>query len=286
MMWRRLLTVVPLLVLLLPPQHAAAQGAETATSSATAELLMKKSGLWQQLEAIAPSVKAGFANMVRQTGAPVSAAETERLAQVVDQSYAAPRLRAVAQGVFARELEGRFVASLNRWYDSELGRRITKVEEASAADTTEPAAVMRAGTALLDEMPSPRRALLRGILEATKGAELLTDITINTAIATQQGLLSVAPPAGGGPTPQELRSSVEAQRPQMQENFAGFLMAAMARVYAGTPTPELSQYLDFLRGDAGRHFNAVSGRALDAALTDASVEFGRRLPGTRDSARS
>jgi hypothetical protein len=186
-----------------------------------------------------------------------------------------------------RELEGRFVANLNRWYDSELGRRITKVEEASAADTTEPAAIMRAGTALLDEMPSPRRALLRGILEATKGAELLTDITINTAIATQQGLLSVAPPGGpanGAPTPQELRSSIEAQRPQMQENFAGFLMAAMARVYAGTSTPELSQYLDFLRGDAGRHFNA--GRALDAALTDASAEFGRRLPGTRDSARS
>jgi len=30
----------------------------------------------------------------------------------------------------------------------------------------------------------------------------------------------------------------------------------------------------------------VAGRALDAALTDASAELGRRLPGTREGART
>lgn len=276
---RLLLTLATTLLL---PLQALAQGAD----AATAEQLMKKSGLWLQLDGIAPSVKAGFSAAVRSAQGAVSEAEQARLAQAVDESYAATRLRGVAQGVFVRELEPRHLAVLNRWYDSALGRRITQVEEAASADTTEPAAVMQAGNELLEAMPSQRRALLRGILEATKGAELLADITINTALATQRGLASVLPPPAGSPSPQELRQSIEAQRAQMEENFGVFLMAAMARVYAGTDTPALSQYLDFLRGDAGRHFNGVAGRALDAALTDASAELGRRLPGTREGART
>jgi hypothetical protein len=276
---RQLLTLATALLL---PLQAHAQGAD----AATAEQLMKKSGLWLQLDGIAPSVKAGFGVAMRNAQGTVSEAEQARLEKAVDESYAAPRLRGVAQGVFVRELEPRHLAVLNRWYDSALGRRITQVEEAASADTTEPAAVMKAGNELLEAMPSQRRALLRGILEATKGAELLTDITINTALATQRGLASVMPPPAGAPSPQELRQSIEAQRAQMEENYGTFLMAAMARVYAGTPTPELSQYLDFLRGDAGRHFNGVAGRALDAALTDASAELGRRLPATREGART
>lgn len=265
------------LALLAPP--ALAQGGD-------AEVLMKKSGLWQQLDSLAPQVRAGMFLAIGNAGARPSAAEEARLGQAVDESYAAPRLRSVAGGVMARGLEQRHVNVLNRWYDSALGQRITKIEEAAAADTTPPDATLREGQALLEAMPSTRRALLAGIVEATKSAELMVNITINTVLATQRGMASVLPQEQQGPSQQELRATLDAGRTQMLDNFGAFLVAAMARTYTELPTPELTEYLAFLRGDAGRHFSDITGQALDAAMTEASAELGRRLPATRDAARS
>lgn len=251
-----------------------------------AEVLMKKSGLWQQLGALAPQVRAGMFAAIGNAGAKPGADEQERLGRAVDESYAAPRLRSVAGGVMARGLQQRHVTVLNRWYDSALGQRITRIEEAAAADTTPPETTMQQGQALLEAMPSTRRALLAGIVEATKSAELMVNITINTVLATQRGMASVLPPGQQGPSQQELRATLDAGRAQMLDNFNAFLVAAMARTYTEVPTSELTQYLDFLRGDAGRHFSDITGQALDAAITEASAELGRRLPATRDASRS
>jgi hypothetical protein len=277
---KQLLQTLALCLTLLAPA-AQAEGADAA-----AEALMKKSGLWQQLDSLAPQVRAGMFAAIGNAGARPSAAEEARLGQAVDESYATPRLRSVAGGVMARGLQQRHVAVLNRWYDSALGQRITKIEEAAAADTTPPEATLQQGQALLEAMPSPRRALLAGIVEATKSAELMVNITINTVLATQRGLASVLPPGQQGPSHQELRATLDAGRAQMQDNFNAYLVAAMARTYTAVPTPELTEYLAFLRGDAGRHFSDITGQALDAAITEASAELGRRLPATRDAARS
>jgi hypothetical protein len=270
--------------LLLHATFAAAQGAAQA-DAATAERLLKKSGLWQQLDGLATQVHAGMKGALAQAGAQPSAAEEQRLQQAVQDSYAVARLRASAQAVVQRELQPRHVAGLERWYDSALGKRITQIEEASAADTREPAVVMQQGQALLEAMPSTRRALINGIIEATKSAELLVDIISNTAVATHQGMASVLPQAPGQ-TAADLRAALAAQRPQMLENFTQYLMAAMAVTYSTVESPDLTRYAEFLRGESGRHFNDVAGRALDAALTEASTELGRRLPGTRDGSRT
>jgi hypothetical protein len=279
---KRLLHLLTLCALLLAP---AAHGPAWAQGG-DAEALMKKSGLWQQLDSLAPQVRAGMLAAMDKAGARPSAEEQQRLGQAVDESYAAARLRGVAGGVIAQGLEPRHLNVLNRWYDGALGRRITLIEEAAAADATPPDATMQQGQALLEAMPSTRRAALAGIVEATKSAELMVSITINTVLATQRGVASVLPQGQQGPTQQELRALLDAGRERMQDNFSAYLVAAMARTYAELPTPELTQYLDFLRGDAGRHFSDITGRALDAAITDASAELGRRLPGTRDGARS
>ncbi|GAB4124664.1 MAG: hypothetical protein Fur0014_22610 [Rubrivivax sp.] len=49
---------------------------------------------------------------------------------------------------------------------------------------------------------------------------------------------------------------------------------------------ELAADVDFLRSDAGRRYDALVLQALVAAVSEASAEMGRRLPGAPDRAHT
>jgi hypothetical protein len=138
---------------------------------------------------------------------------------------------------------------------------------------------MQEGVAILVKLPSSRRALLDELVTASRSVEIMVQLTVNTAIAVHRGVASVLPnmPAEG-----ELRTALEAQRPQMLEGFAALMLASFAKTYASLPTPELAQYVTVLKSDAGSHFNDLVNRAVDAALVDASTEFGRSIPNLKD----
>src|SRR5688500_14221567 len=67
-------------------------GASAQTDAATAEALMRSSGLWKQLESVAPQMRVGLASAAPQ-GSPLPAAEIERISRISDGAFAAPRLR-------------------------------------------------------------------------------------------------------------------------------------------------------------------------------------------------
>lgn len=272
----RWITLLGALALL--PAHAE-------TDAATAEALMRHSGLWEQLAGIAPQARAGMLSSVAESGARPSEAELDRLTRAADAAFDAGRLRATALGAIARGLEPRHVEALQRWYASAPGTAITKLEEVSGADTREPPAVMQAGTALLQRMPDERRDLLAEMVQVTRSPEAMVQLVIGTSLAAWRGAASVTPGAPGVSLA-ELRALLESQRPQMLQAYAALSLAAMALTYETAPIGELGAYLDFLKSDAGRHFNDLGMAAVDAAMVEASAEFGRRLPGSKDQANT
>lgn len=185
--------------LLLQAQVAGAQ-----TNAATAETLMRQSGLWNQLAGVAPQVRAGLMASLAQARVNPSASEVERMNELV---------------------------------------------------------------------------------AVTRSAEAMVQLTIDTTLAAQSGARSAAPDVQG-PSPNELRALLDAQKPQMLKAYEGLTLASSAKVYATLPTETLRQYVAFLKSDAGRHFNDVGMRALGAAMVDASAELGRRLPASKDQSNA
>lgn len=259
--------------------------AQAETDNTTAESLMQRSGLWEQLAGIGPQARAGVLASVAQSGAKPSAAELERLTRAADAAFDADRLRGTARGAIARGLEAQHLPALLRWYASAPGLAMTKLEEASATDTREPPAMMQAGTALLQRMPEDRRLLLAEMVQATKAPEAMVQLVIGTSLAAYRGAASVNP-GTPGMTLAELRALLESQRPQMLKAYAALALAGMALTYEAAATGELGAYLDFLKSDAGRHFSDLGNAAIDAAMVEASADFGRRLPGSRDQAHT
>jgi hypothetical protein len=255
------------------------------TDAATAERLARSSGLWEQLGGIAPQVRAGFKDALEQSGIRPSASESERLAQLIDEAYAAERMRASALAAVKAHTLREHVPALQRWYDSSLGRRITQLEEAAATDPEDHAAQMQKGVELLASLTPERRAMFEELARVTRAAEAIAQLVISTTLAAQGGALSMMPNAPVDAR-QRLRAALEAQRPQMIEAYRGLALASFAKTYAGLPSEELQRYLGFLSSTAGQHFNEVGLKAMNLAFTDAARLLGRGLPGTSDKLNS
>ncbi|HEX7890161.1 MAG TPA: hypothetical protein VF522_12440 [Ramlibacter sp.] len=260
---------------------AAATLAHADIDRPAAESLVRKSGLWEQLAGVGPQVEAGIQQSLAQGGMAPGESEKARLTQVIRMAYAPERLRAVSTGVIAARMRPQHLNALRQWFDSPQGQAVTRVEEEAGSAQGDPNLAMKEGVALLKSMPADRRKLLEDLLAATHAADALVQITIGTAVAAQVGVASTMP-NGGAPSPAEVRGMLEAQRPEMLKAFGAMMLASFAHTYAKIPSPQLRQYVAFIRTPAGTHFNAAAMEAMAAALTDAAAEMGRRLPGTRD----
>lgn len=261
-----------------------APAAGAAVDHATAESLMHGAGLWKMFDHLERQAVAGMdAQAARRQSTPNAPSEAEhaRLRQALGAAFAAARLRTVCRAVLVEGLDAAHIEALRRWYASPDGVAITKLEDAAAADTGDPQRRMQEGAQAFEQASAERQALMRDIVEITRQAEMMVDLTVGTTIAMLQGLASVQPGAPA-PTARELRAALEAQRGQMLQAFGAMALASSALAYAPLPTASLAAYRDFLRSEAGRHFYDVAWRGVGAAIGDASGTFGRSLPGTRD----
>jgi hypothetical protein len=260
--------------------------AQAQVSNATAEALMRKSGVWELLASVPLQTQQGFmesfAKESLKAGFKLSAAELARVSRALDAAYAVEQLRAEGLKTFEQGLDSQHLAALTTWFDSPLGREVTRLEELAARDTTGTKLLMRQGATALKAMPAARRALIEEITTVTRAADVLAELTISTTLAVAQGAASAAPGLPG-PSPAELRAMMQAQRPAMLVEFTALVNAVNAKAYAKLSTAQLSQYVVFLKSPAGSHFNDVTMKAMDDALIGAARELGRQLPGTKDA---
>ena len=261
-----------------------AGGAWAGTDTATAESLMRTSGIWEQLQDVAPQVRAGMLADIARGHRKPSETELGRLSRTVDAAYSAARLRSKCLAAIAKNLDRAQVGALRRWFDGPTGRAITRLEEALSKQA-DPRATLQQGVELLQQMPASRRRALQDVVLATSGAELMAELAISSALATEQGVASVSPNAARA-SPAELKAALEARRPQLIRHFSNVQLASSAVAYSSLTTSEIARYTDFLKSEAGRHFNSVVMRAFSAAMLEAATEFGRALPGSRDKAHT
>jgi hypothetical protein len=245
-----------------------------------AERLMRDSGMWRQLDGLDKQVMAGFQAAARQGGGAIKPEEVERMRVQAASAYHADALRKSAQAVVAAKLHSEHVPTLRAWFDAELGKRITALEEKSADPAREPQAAVQAGVGRLADMPAARRALLTQLVEVTKAPEAFARVTINTALAVARGI-GAARPDQPAPPLAEMRRQLDAQRPAMLQAFAGMALALFADTYAALPDADLERYVAFVSGSAGKHFNDIGLDAFERALVDGGERFGAALPGTR-----
>lgn len=271
--------------LLLPACLLAPSASFAQVPTDVAEDLLRKCGLWEQLSGVEPQAQAGFAQAMSALEPKPSAAATARLATVIKTSYASSRLRATALQVVAEGLAAQHVDDLGRWYTSAAGIAITKAEEKASASQGDPREVAAQGAAILAQSTEQRRELIDVVMRESKAVEAAVETTLSVALAVQRGVAAAMPHAPGM-NAGEAKNALEAQRPRLLATYSKLIAASFALAYKTVPDADLERYAAFLKSPAGQHFNALVVRALDTALSKASEELGRSLPGTKDRANT
>ena len=249
--------------------------AQAEVPRATAEQVVRESGLAAQLQQMPQAVDSSLGETSRAMGLPPeTAAGMRRAAQPVFQPQ---RLQRTVVLVVSRELDAARVQDALRWYRSPDGRRVGALENAAvAAQSADLQAWLAEGNRAYAAAPAARRELLAAAEQASRAAELTADLQIGTAVAMLQGFTAVAPPqaaAGLRRSQQELLR----QRPQTVAAARGLSLAAFTATYAPLSDAELGRYVDFLKSPAARHTHDVLLRAFGSAMSEAGEEFGHAL---------
>ncbi len=259
--------------------------ASAQTDPAAAEALVKQCGLWEQLGSLQAQVKGGLLQAAQASPRKATPQELARFEQVALAAYDPTRMRRLTVAAVAAHLDPAAVASVNAWYASAAGARLTAAEEASAREARSPPAALAAGRALLEAMPEARLALLQRVMSASRAVEVTVQMLMNSVYAIQRGLRAADPDLPGG-SAAELRGALEAQRPRFTQLYGELLRSSFAVSYQAVSDADLAAYGDFLTSKHGEHFNGVAVAALGSALDDAAEEVGRNLVATTNKASS
>lgn len=252
---------------------------------AASERLMRSSGLWDQLGSTAAGARAGIEAAARNRLTALSEEEVQRLLRATDAAFAADTLRAAVRRALALRVPAAHLEPLEAWLGGELGRRITAIEVAASRPDRDSDRAIRAGIARLSQAPESRKRLIENLVESTRAAESITNMTINVAVAVQRGMASVKPDGPAAPVA-TLREAFAGQRAQMMQAYRGMSQALFADMYQALPDAELARYLEFLRGTPGQQFLEATMQAMEQALVEAAERLGTRLPGVRPGANT
>lgn len=265
----------------------AASGAALAQVSDTVALsVMQETGLWKQLEGIATQMSAGMvsalANDPRSNAEPV---ESERVARMAEDAFAADHLREISKRVLSESLSPSDLPTLRAWYRSPLGLSITRLEETAALDDRDPDLITREDAELLASLTATRRALIAELSIVTRAAESTTDTTIETSVAIETSAAAARPEVKHR-SEREIRAALNSQRAAMLQTNEKAAQGSFARTYQSISDADFAKYIAFARTPAGRRYNDLTTRALNAAMVDAASQFGHGLLPAADGART
>jgi Uncharacterized protein conserved in bacteria (DUF2059) len=243
--------------------------AAPATPAAIDELL-HKSGLWEQLAAIGPQLQQGINDSAVQEKMPddQSLAAMRRAFGV---AYGPERLRAAMARALAKEITAEDTAAALAWLATDLGKRVTRLEEdASKAAVPDRAAEIAAA------LPAERRELYLRMARATHTGEVGATIMINVTYGLVRGA-RLASPGTPMQDPEQLLGAMQATRAKLVAMVEEQSLGTSAVAYGTLSDADLLRYIEFAESPVGRRYHAATSLALDRALTDAAVEAGRLL---------
>lgn len=264
-----------------PTEAAPAPPARPAPPSATAlDELMHKSGLWTQLPQFEDTVMDGFAEAMAKHGEAADEA-TDKVRKAVAAAYSGDRLRASVQRELGAAMSAAEVAGTLGWLDSELGRRITALEE-RAGEPEQQALQDAAAPKLLAETPPERVLQIRKLLAALRFGESMAAIVLHTSEGIARGL-AVEDPAAGEAALDQLRATMEGKRAEIAQSIEEESVATFAFIYRNLTEPELASYLAFIESPVGQRYQLASLAAVDKALAEAAESLGRMLAATKST---
>jgi len=264
--YTRFLALLTVSLLVLPAM------AESPQKESLTKELVKASGLEYQLRQLPLVTLSQLAEQQGKMPEPIYKA----FQQVFRDAYNAERLQRQVSKRIEKDLEQETMRKVLEWLQTELGKKITGLEE--AASTPRGVQQVQVFAKQLQATPAAptRVALVRRLNIAADTTELNLNIAQSTALAVANAVDAVQP-KDRRLGPDRVRIQVERQRPQMREAYEQMGIVQSLYIYQSLSDDELGRYVGFAESQIGREYHTVVTRAFEEALLDATAAMEKAL---------
>ena len=242
--------------------------------------LMRKSGLWDHMGQVLAHTRAGAEQAKADAKARGGQGELTdqqfgRLIVGMSVAFAPDKLRTAVRAEMLKEMSASDESEVLRWLSTDLGMRITKLEE--ERDDAERYRKMEAAIPeLMKSLPKERRRLCERLAESIGSGEASARMMINITMAVVYGIAMTSPHGDPGAL-KFIRDKLEADRPKMAEAMQQHAIGVFAFTYQSLTDAELGRYVAFAESEVGRRYHAATIKAVDKAMLQASLELGRQF---------
>lgn len=200
------------------------------------------------------------------------------------QAFATQTLLSAAREHLQSRLNEQQVASAIAFFQSPLGRKLTRLErelaDPSVAQTFE--SYVRG---LADRPPAYARLKLIGAYDAATGSsEAVMAVMESTALAVALGLNASQPKQAQLPS-QDLRHRIREALPEIEAQARVHVMASLLFTYRGLDDAEFASYVRFLEAPAGAGYARASAQLFQRVMTESMGRLMQGLPGAIERAR-
>jgi len=238
------------------------------------EELMHKSGLWRQIEQIEPLLQA---NLVQEMGKAGKEEESELwpLRMAMAKAYAADSLRDEVKNQLSLSLGQRDVESVLAWLSTDLGQRLTALEEKSG-EVSEYSQRQENAEDVMRSLPPQRIQLIKRFTKAIRIGEASASMAINTTVGITHGASLVSPHMKASEV-KEIKRMLGEHKAKLTQMYEEQSVMQFAAIYQSVSDQDLKKYIAFAESPAGRRYHAATIKAMDIALTKAATEMGKQI---------
>lgn len=234
--------------------------------------LMSLSGTRQQIRQIPHQVLTTFDQGSQQ----VPTTRKAVVRRVISQAFEASHLERRVSVRMAKELPREHSAKVLDWLRSDLGRKISKLEDHGWTPQTVTQREAFAAT-LRTTPPSPTRLhLMRRLDLATSATETLLEAYEVSAFGSAIAQDSTRP-AGERVGEDRIRVQIDLDRQRTRDRSQELVTTTFLFMYQPLSDLELERYVEFMESESGREYQEVATAALKDALYESGEAMSRGL---------
>ncbi|WP_444917268.1 DUF2059 domain-containing protein [Microbulbifer sp. JMSA003] len=229
---------------------------------ANLDKLMLVSGFTKQVEGFPELVKSGFTEGVQQ-GAPIPQDKLQKILESADNTILPSIIMDEVRSSLSTSLTDKDVEVLLAWYESDIGKKITKAEEEGSSEEAFQNLMANAQQLMAD---TKRVEMATRIDQLVGATDMAMEMQISTGIAVYSAVMAVMAP-GQEINLDAYKAQMEAMKPQMRQNVEQFVTLSFVQTYQGFDDASLAKYEEFLSQPEAKKFNSSSMAGLNKALT-------------------
>ncbi|MBI5206077.1 MAG: DUF2059 domain-containing protein [Nitrospirae bacterium] len=238
--------------------------------------LMTLSGLHKQVAEFPGMVRAGV-EQAKQQGSPIPDAEFDKITRSIESAFQPSEILSTIGIELKNSISESEAKGLLAWYESDLGRKITKAEEDASTPAAYQKMIKEAQSLLVDKKRVEIAKKLDGLLNST---DMVMQIQENAGIAVFTAISKAMNP--DQPVHIEaFKSQMLAQKQQMRANIEQLVIVTYVYSYKDIDIDSLKKYVEFNERPNTRRFNnsVIKGmkhalnKAIDKMATSLAVTF-------------